>query len=44
MFPNFDGTSLFSELQIITSDLASIFVIKQTALNKMTQSKLDHIP
>lgn len=44
MSPNFNGTSLFSELHIITSGLASIFDIKQTALNKITQFKLDLIP
>lgn len=41
---NFNDTSLFSELHVITSGLASIFDIKQTALNKVTQSKLDLIP
>jgi len=44
MSPNFNGTSLFSQLHIITSGLASIFGIKQTLLNKITQSKLDVIP
>lgn len=42
--PNFNDTSLFSELHVITSGLASIFDIKQTVLNKFTQSNLDLIP